>query len=144
MPERATYEDANLILRLYDLRREPRMREARNWFSQSFKVQSLEEVERLCPQSSKENASFRMVTSYWEMVASMMTSGVLNQTLFFETGREMLFVWERLRDVLPMARQAFNDPTLFRNMEKVCGNFIEWLNQESPELYPTFAARVRG
>src|SRR6266571_8353512 len=77
---------------------EPRMREARRWFSASFKVKTLEQLNALCPSGSEPNASYRMVTTHWEMVASFMTSGVLSQELFFESGRELLFCWERMRD----------------------------------------------
>src|SRR6266571_1730587 len=97
---RPTYDDVNLLLKLYDLRREGRLREARRWFAASFKVKTFEEFNGLCPGGSEPNASYRMVTGYWEMVASFLTSGVVNQELFFQSGRELLFTWERIRDVL--------------------------------------------
>ena len=93
MESPATYEDVNLVLRLYELRREDRLRKARAWFGQSFKVRTLDEFNQLCPVGSDENAYFRMVVTYWEMTASFITSGVLNQNLFFQSGRELLFVW---------------------------------------------------
>ena len=82
---RATYDDVNLIMRLYETRRDDRMREAREWFRASFKVKSYEEFQALCPPGSESNASYRMVTTYWEMVASFLTSGVLNAELFYQT-----------------------------------------------------------
>ena len=103
---RATYDDVNLILRLYDMRREDRMREGRKWFMGAFKVKSFEEFQALCPLGSDPNASYRMVTTYWEMVASFLTSGVLNAELFYQSGREMLFVWERVRDIVPGLRDT--------------------------------------
>ena len=89
---RATYDDVNLILRLYEMRRDDRLREARKWFTGSFKVKTFEEFTALCPPGSEPNASYRMVTTYWEMVASFLTSGVLNAELFYQSGRELLFV----------------------------------------------------
>ena len=77
MHSRATYDDAKLILSLYETRREERMRKARAWFAGSFKPKSLEDFTALCPPGSDENASYRMVTTYWEMVASFIASGVL-------------------------------------------------------------------
>ena len=108
---RATYDDVNLILRLYEMRREARMREARKWFTGSFKVKTFEEFQALCPPGSEPNASYRMVTTYWEMVASFLTSGVLNAELFYQSGRELLFVWERVRDIVPSScATAFKHP----------------------------------
>ena len=144
MTKAATYDDVNLILKLYDIRRETRLREGRAWFSSSFKPKSLEEVGNLCPPGSNENASFRMVTSHWEMVASFITSGVLNQDLFFQSGRELLFAWERIRDLLPAMRETYKDPTYLANFEKVAGAYIEYLKRQGPEAYEAFSKRVRG
>ena len=93
METRGTYDDVDLILRLYELRREDKMRKAREWFAKSFKVRTMAEFTSLCPPGSEENAYFRMAITYWEMVASFMTSDVLNQHLFFQSGRELLFAW---------------------------------------------------
>ena len=97
---KATFDDVNLILRLYEMRRDDRMREARNWFNGNFKVRTLEEWTALCAPGTEANASYRMVTSYWEMVASFITSGVLNPELFYQSGRELLFCYARVRHVL--------------------------------------------
>ena len=140
----ATYDDVKLILKLYELRREPRMREARKWFSEKFKAKTMEEVAALCPPGSEENASLRMVTSYWDMAASFVAGGVLSQELFFQNCREMLFVWERIRDTVPQAREMYRDPAAFKSMEAVASAFIQWMNRQSPGMYAEFSARVRG
>ena len=144
MDRTATYDDVNLVLRLYDMRREKRMRQARQWFAASFKAKTIEEFNALCPLGSDANASYRMVTTYWEMVASFITSGVLNEGLFFESGRELLFVWERIRDLLPELRRLAKDPAGFRNIELAATAFIKWWNARSPDAYGMFSARVRG
>ena len=59
-----------------------------------------------------------MVTTYWEMVASFLTLGVLNNELFYQSGRELLLVWERVRDIVPAAREAMKHPREFRNLEE--------------------------
>ena len=140
----ATYDDANLILKLYDLRREEKLRQARAWFAASFKVRTLDELNALCPVGSEANAFYRMVTSYWEMVASFVTGGVLNETLFFQSGRELLYVWERIRDVVPQVRSANRDPVAFQNLETVAQSFIQFIQTQSPGAYESFAERVRG
>jgi hypothetical protein len=144
MEAHATYDDVNLILRLFELRREQKLRAARDWFSKSFKASSLDELATLCPLGSEENAYFRMVISYWEMVASFITSGVLNQELFFQSGGEMLFVWERFKHLVPETRERYKNPALYRNLETVANAFVQWMSKSAPEAYATFSARVRG
>src|SRR4029453_6672198 len=100
MQSRATYDDARLILDLYEMRREERLRKARAWFVASFKPKSATDLAALCPRGSDENASYRMVTTYWEMVASFLTSGVLNKELFYQSGGERVLVWALFHGVL--------------------------------------------
>ena len=69
-----TYDDANLILRLYEERREDKMRAAREWFAQNFKFHTIEDFNRGCPPGSSMNAYARMIMSYWEMAASFVTA----------------------------------------------------------------------
>jgi len=140
----ATYDDANLILKLYDMRREPRMREARKWFISSFKVKSYEEMTALCPPGSEPNASYRMMTTYWELVASFITSGILHDELFFQSGRELLFTWERVRDIAPQVRAQIKNEVEWKNLETVANAYIKWWNANSPGAYEAFQKRVRG
>lgn len=144
METHATYDDVNLVLRLYDLRRESKLRRARDWFGTSFKARTTDEFNTLCPAGSEENAYFRMVISYWDMVASFITGEVLNRELFFQSGRELLFVWEKVRDLVPQARETSKDPSFLKNLEIVANSYIQWLNKQSPEAYSAFTARVRG
>ena len=139
-----TYDDVNLVLKLYDMRREPRMREARRWFTGSFKAKSLDDFNALCPAGSEQHASYRMVTTYWEMVASFVTSGVLNDQLFFQTGRELLFCWERVRDLIPHVRELYKNPIELRNLEAAAKLYIKWWNKQAPGAYEAFSKRVRG
>ena len=142
--KKATFDDANLILKLYDLRREPRLRDARRWFVASFKVKTLAELGALCPPGSEESASYRQVTTYYEMVASFLTSGVLNAELFYQSGRELLLVWERMRDVLPEIRAANQNPSEYRNLELAARAFSERWKAQVPGAYEAFSKRVRG
>lgn len=142
MSTQATYDDANLLLKLYEMRREVRLRQARSWFAANFRPKTAEEVASLCPPGTDENAFYRMVITYWEMVASFITSGVLNQELFFQSNTELLLVYTRIRNLLPQLRQNGKNPKLFQNLETVALSYIEWLEQEDPEAYSAFAARV--
>ena len=144
MANTATYEDVNLILRLYEMRREEKLRQARDWFSKSFKVKSMEDFDKLCPPAYDTNAYYRMVVTYWEMVASFITGGVLNDELFFQSGMELMFCWERLRDILPAARERHKNPNLYKNLETVANRFIQYLEKNNPGAYEAFSTRVRG
>lgn len=141
----ATPEQATLILRLYETRREPRLREARQWFGAHYKqVTTWNDHVLLCPAASEQDASFRMVTSYWEMAASFVNSGAIDAELFYRSGLELLFVWERVRDVLPAIRQARKNPLFWEDFEAVATGMIAWMNSRSPESYAAFSGRVRG
>jgi hypothetical protein len=143
MITRPTYDDANLILRLYEMRREDRMRKARGWFVANFKARTWDELQKIAPAGSDENASYRMVVTYWEMVASFVTGGVLHQELFFQSGRELLLVCERLRDVLPALREVNKDPLLYRHLETVGTEFATYFKDKSGDGYDAFIKRIK-
>ena len=113
----ATHHDAQLILELYALRREERMRAAREWFIQKFAPKSASDV-RALGTGTAENASYRMVTTYWDMAASFIAQGILDADLFLESGGEMLVVWAKLEEIVPEIRREMN-PRLLVNVEKV-------------------------
>lgn len=144
MKTQPTYDDANLILRLYEMRREERLRKARAWFTANFKVKSWEELQKLAPGGSDENASYRMVVTYWDMVASFISGGVLHQELFFQSGRELLLVWERVKDVLPAVRQQYQDPHLWAHLETVGNEFAAYFKERSGDGYDAFLKRIKG
>jgi hypothetical protein len=110
-----TYEDAQLVLKLYELRREEKLRAARDWFGTKFFPQKAEEVIAL---TGTENAYYRMVTTYWDMAASFVARGILNADLFLDSGGEMILVWAKLADFVPQLRQALG-PYLLKNVEHV-------------------------
>jgi hypothetical protein len=130
------------MLRLYEIRREQRMRDARRWYAKDFKPKTLADFDNLCPPGSVENESYRMVTSYWEMVASFVATGVLSKAVFFESGRELLFAYERLRAILAAMRERNKDPRYFLNMEKVSKDYIAWYEEQAPGAHEAFAVRI--
>lgn len=135
-----TYDDANLILRLYEMRREATMRDARGWFASTCKPQSFDDLlKTVAPPGTLHNAYYRQVTSYWEMVAGFVTSGVLNKELFFQSGMELLLVWVRVGKLVPEARVTFGNPKMLHNMESVATDFIKYLGDDT---YAAFAKRV--
>jgi len=139
----ATYEDVKLILKLYDMRREEKLREARKCFGK-FHASTMEEREVMCQPGSEADAYFRMVVTYWEMAASFITSGVLHQELFLQSGNELLFVWEKVRDFVPEWRSKANNPKILANMETVAKSAIDFMNRGNPKAYEAFSMRVRS
>lgn len=138
----ATYEDVSLVLRLYELRRDERLREARRWFGKEFKPKTLKEFDKLCPPGTVENESYRMVVSYWDMAASFITTGVLQQDVFFESGREMLLTYERVSAILPAMRERSSDARFLKNLEAVAADYIAWFEKLAPGAHEAFAERI--
>jgi hypothetical protein len=115
----ATHQDAELILKLYDLRREPVMREARN-FVANFAPSSFEELMTVTGAfGTKENAYVRQVYGYWEMVASLIVHGTLNAALAEDTLGEMYFVYAKVQPFVKQMRDTMKAPEFLQNLEKV-------------------------
>jgi hypothetical protein len=127
-----SYDEVNLMLRLYDLRREPRLREARAWFVEHFHAVTPDEVMQKYPQGSAENTYVRMVISYWEMVASIVNRGLIDDELFFENNGEIWVVWDRMRSVVPVWRAASKNPYLFSSIEAACKRLEVWREKRAP------------
>jgi len=118
MPKKATAEDAKIIMRLYDLRREPEMRKARGWFA-SFVPRNADEVIQVINGAPpQENAWFRQVISYWDMAASFVLHGAVNEQLFVDNSGEMFFVLGKVYPFLKEIREKTKTPYLQR-VEKV-------------------------
>jgi hypothetical protein len=138
----ATYQDAELLLKLYDMRREERLRAARAWFTGNFSASSVAEVMEKYPPGSDHNAYYRMVGTYWDMAASFVVRGILHEELFFENSMEMLIVWEKMKDLVADLRRLRKNPTLYHNLEKGAAKYIEWLNRQAPEAYDGIRAML--
>src|SRR5438477_859659 len=144
MKNQPTYDDANLILKLYEMRREPRLREARKFIGGLRALKSREEFLQACPPGSDENASFRMVTTYWDMAASFVVTGILNKELFFRANNlELVFVWEKVRGAIPEMRAVAKNPLQYRQLEEVATEFIAWLDENAPGMFEQWAANMR-
>lgn len=143
MREHPDHHDAELLLRLYDLRRETKLRLARAWFAREFQAESAEALARQCPPGSEENAYFRMVMSYWEMAASIVNNGLISQELFFESTGEFFVVWEKVKPSIQAARENFKNPHLWKNLEILSAHYEEWMNKRAPGAIETHRQRLR-
>ncbi|MGA2978418.1 MAG: hypothetical protein ABSD76_02395 [Terriglobales bacterium] len=122
MAKKATVHDAGLILKLYDLRREAEMRKARSWFTTEFWPQNAEDFLKVANSfPSQENAWLRQVGGYWDMAASFVLQGALNEELFLQPGcsGEMFFMLGKIYPFLKEFREKTNNPDAFANIEKV-------------------------
>lgn len=125
-------EQVNLLLKLYDMRREPKLREAREWFARNFHPQTIEDVMKICPPGSEGNAFMRQLLSYWEMVASIANRGVIDEDLFFETTGEQWAAFEQVKPVLAAWRQMFSMPKFLANLEQNCTKLEAWRERHNP------------
>jgi hypothetical protein len=116
----ATPQDAELILKLYELRTEETMRRARNFVILEFFPQSADDVKALFgdKEHPEWNHLFRQATSYWDMAAAMVNHGAINQELFFDTNGEFFAIWAKLGDFIGDLR-AFFGPQYLINLEKL-------------------------
>jgi len=120
----ATPHDGDLILKLYDLRREPVMRQARSDAFVKFQPASYEDVQAVLAAGHPLNTAYRMVSSYWEMAASMVKHGALNLDLFAENCGEGLALFAKVEPFLERLRREYS-ATSFANIEWVARNSKE-------------------
>lgn len=130
-----TYEDARLILRLYELRREEKMREARDWFMKEFFPENIEDFLAILAPGNPHNAHFRMVATYWDMAASFAVRGPLNPDLLLESAGELVLVWAKVAPFIAQARETLSLPEYLRNLGEIiklvewAPRRVEWLNE---------------
>jgi hypothetical protein len=111
------YESADLLLKLYELRREPTMREARAWFAADFNPTTFEEVQQAL--FGPKSGHFRMVSSYWDMAASFVNNGAINEQMFGDANGEHNVVFAKLEPFLGPYREMMGNPNSFAQMEKL-------------------------
>ncbi|MGC1453350.1 MAG: hypothetical protein WA830_25235 [Candidatus Sulfotelmatobacter sp.] len=122
MAKKPTTADAQLILQLYDLRREAEMRKARNWWAGEFFPQSADDILKVVwAMGTQENNWLRQVTGYWSIAASFVLQGALNEDLFLQPAfsGEMFLIFAKVHPFLKELREKMGDPQMFLNLEKV-------------------------
>lgn len=127
-----THEQADLVLRLYELRREPRLREARAWFVSNFDAKTPEEVMKKYPSGTEANTNMRMTIGYWEMAAGFSNRGLVDDDLFFENAGEGFLVYDRIRELLPAMRAGYKNPHAFAQLEAFGKRMETWIERRSP------------
>lgn len=111
------FESGLLNLQLFDLRREPVLREARGWFLNDFNPESLPEL--IAVVSGERNASFRMVLGYWDMAASLVTTGAIDGDAFRAAHGEIFATFSKIHPFLAELRAVSGEPDYCRHIEAV-------------------------
>ncbi len=136
--------DAELLLRLYELRREEKLRRAREWMIGEFQIDSVESFGRQLPPGSEENAFFRMAVSYWDMAASLVNHGLVKEDLFFENTAEFWLIWEKVRHLAPGLREARKNPLAWKNLETLAHKYEQWMGTRAPEALDEMRKRLKA
>lgn len=132
MDSKPTHEQAQLHLQVYDLRREARLRQARDWFFKNYHVKTLDDAMRIAAPGTENGAFVGMVLGYWEQACALLNHGLLHEDLFFETSGEFFGVWELAKAVVPEARKRFVMKGYLANLEKAAQRYEAWSEGRSP------------
>jgi hypothetical protein len=127
-----THEQAQLLLQVYEERRETRLRAARDWFFSNYFVNNMEESMRIAAPGTENGALVMMVFSYWEQTCALLNYGLLHEDLFFETTGEFYGVWQRVRPAIQEGRKMFSNPGFLAHLEKAAARYEQWVESRSP------------
>ena len=130
------HHDADLALRVYDLRRETVMRESRSAINQKFWPKTIEDVQAIVKPEHPLNPAYRQVASFWEMVYGFAKHGIVHPDFWLESNGEGLFVFAKVAPFLDRIREV--SPTAYTN--------AEWIARESAvgqRLFALFSERVK-
>lgn len=109
--------DAMAILKLYELRRDEQMREARQWYFSEFAPKNAMDIIKLFRDGERASAKYRTVTSYWDMAASLVLNGAIDEKTFLDANTEHVFIYVKIQPFLAEIRELFNDPDYLINLE---------------------------
>ncbi len=132
----SAYESADLLLKLYEFRREPTMRQARQWFG-SFHPESADDIASVL--RSEHSAYYRMVTTFWEMAASFVNNGAIDEKMFNDANGEQIFIFARLQPFLAEYRARTKQPDYLVQLEEL---IMRMPNAE--ERLGAMRERIRG
>jgi len=132
METKPTHEQAQLHLQVYEMRREARLRQARDWFFKNYIVENFDDAFRIAPPGTENGALAMMVMSYWEQACALLNYGLLHEDLFFETSGEFFGVWEMIKPTVPQARERFVNPHWLGHLEKAAKRYESWIESRSP------------
>ena len=142
----SSYESADLLLKLYDLRREEVMRKAREWYTKEFHPQSAQDV--VSTLRGEHSAYFRMVTSYWEMAAAFVNNGAIDWKMFMDVNpgepvNVFVKLYPYLKELRAMFASKYDDTQAFQHLEQVVMNMPHAQEQLAERVEQFKEARAR-
>ncbi len=132
MATQPTHEQAQLHLQVYELRREARLRQARDWYFKNYFVETFDDSMRIAAPGTENGALAMMVLSYWEQACALLNYGLLHEDLFFETSGEFFGVWELAKPIVPQGREKFANKQFLAHLEKAAQRYEAWIERRSP------------
>jgi hypothetical protein len=147
MESKPTHEQAQLHLQVYEMRREPRLRQARDWFFKNYWVESMEESMRIAAPGTEGGTNVMMVFGYWDQACALLNYGLLHEDLFFETAGEFFGVWERVKPILAQGREMWKNQQFLAHLEKAANRYETWIESRAPghlAAMREFSKQMRG
>ena len=132
MDTKPTHEQAQLHLQVFEMRREARLRQGRDWFFKNYSVANFDDAMRIAAPGTENGALAMMVLSYWEQACSLLNYGLLHEGLFFETSGEFFGVWELAKPMVSGAREKFVNKQFLANLEKAAERYEAWVENRTP------------
>jgi hypothetical protein len=132
MGTKPTHEQATLHLQVYEMRREARLRQGRDWFFKNCGVDSFDDFMRIAAPGTDGGAMAMMVLSYWEQACALLNYGLLHDALFFETSGKFFGTWETIKPIIPQIREKFMNRQFLTNMEEAAQRYETWIEERSP------------
>jgi hypothetical protein len=132
METKPTHEQAQLHLQIYEMRREARLRQARDWFFKNYFADNLDDAMRIAAPGTETGAYAMMVFGYWDQSCALLNYGLLHEDLFFETSGEFFGVWERVKPTVQQGRELFANKQFLAHLEKAANRYEKWIEKRSP------------
>jgi hypothetical protein len=127
-----THEQGQLQLQIFDLRREAKLRQARDWFFKNYHAETFDDAMRIAAPGTENGTLAMMVFGYWEQACAYLNHGLLHEDLFFETSGEFFGVWELVKAGVPEGRKKFANKLFLANVEKAAQRYESWMESRSP------------
>jgi len=127
-----THDQAQLHLQVYEMRREARLRQARDWYFKNYHVENLDDAMRIAAPGTENGTFVMMVLSYWEQACALLNYGLLHEDLFFQTSGEFFGVWEFVKPTVAQGRERFVNKQFLANLEKAAQRYETWIESRSP------------
>lgn len=132
MASKPTFEQAQLQLQIFEQRREPRLRQARDWFFKNYIVENIDDAMRIAAPGTENGTFAMMVFSYWDQACAFLNYGLLHEDLFFETNGEFFGVWEAAKPAVVSGRERFANRLFLAHVEKAAQRFEAWSEERNP------------